>query len=700
MEKLVMPKYSGTADTIKRILSFFNTQTSWVTNEELIKYCNDEFGPNEPQAHTKKVQWPAYFRFIEWEDPSNSRSKKRITASGKRLHKAIVEEDQNVINLIFLESMENLTFGRDAHGISSDSDYEAPNIAVRCAIALDYFTKVEFKYILNQLSANGKPIFDLVSFVKKQRLINSNNYPPITNSYIDDPKILQVLLEFNFLKIDDNKYTINQILLENYADRLLSLKITNSVESPQTSSEEGDESVILTNTALRQIIFESFKYVLSQFGEENILKENEIKDTLIEDRKYKGLSLNKYFGFETLLGLFDTEQIPDNLKSSGTPRFLNEKITVLGNENVYFTSQWNGNNNGRGLSLDNFNKFLLDVSNNKIKIIKEGNDYKLVLISYSFILTQNTIYYGSPGTGKSHRADIETNGKDVQKVTFHPDYDYHSFVGGYKPTMDGDKIAYKFVPQIFTKIYIDAWKNLVSANETKPFYLQIEEINRGNCAEIFGDLFQLLDRKVDGSSKYEVTAEEELRKYLVGKDGFGTSEHEGIKDGKLRFPSNLKIIATMNTSDQSLFPMDSAFKRRWDWIYVPIDYNCASSDFTIKLNNGKSFEWLSFLKTINEEIFEITKSQDKQIGNWFIDAQNSGKVISESKFVNKVVFYLWNDVFKDEENTIFKSVNDKNLTYTSFFENDTSNNLVSYILEERLKLIDVNKAEPTTTDEE
>ena len=332
-------------------------------------------------------------------------------------------------------------------------------------------------------------------------------------------------------------------------------------------------------------------------------------------------------------------------------------------------------------------------------IHNSSDDVITPIVSTSSQDVNNVIYYGSPGTGKSHRADIETNGKDVQKVTFHPDYDYHSFVGGYKPTMDGDKIAYKFVPQIFTKIYVDAWKNLVSADETKPFYLQIEEINRGNCAEIFGDLFQLLDRDKDGFSKYEVTAEEELCKYLLSEKGFG-GNHPGIENGKLRFPNNLKIIATMNTSDQSLFPMDSAFKRRWDWIYVPIDTDCKFSDFTIQLDNGKAFEWLSFLKVINEEIFEITKSQDKQIGNWFIDAQNSGKVITESTFVNKVIFYLWNDVFKDEENTIFKSVDGKNLTYTSFFENGTSNNLVSYILEERLKLIDVNKAEPTTTEEE
>ena len=320
--------------------------------------------------------------------------------------------------------------------------------------------------------------------------------------------------------------------------------------------------------------------------------------------------------------------------------------------------------------------------------------YKKFLIETT---SKNTIYFGSPGTGKSYKANQylkDLVGKFYERVTFHPDYDYHSFVGGYKPTMDGDKIAYKFIPQIFTKIYIKAWNDL-----DNQYCLTIEEINRGNCAEIFGDLFQLLDRKADGSSKYEVSAEEELRKYLEGKDGFGTLNHEGIKDGKLRFPSNLKIIATMNTSDQSLFPMDSAFKRRWDWEYVPIDTDCKFSDFTIQLNNGKAFKWLSFLKVVNAEIYEITKSQDKQIGNWFIDAQNSGNVISESTFVNKVIFYLWNDVFKDEENTIFKSADGNKFTYSSFFEKDTLGNLVSYILEERLKLTEINNAETITTGE-
>lgn len=439
-------------------------------------------------------------------------------------------------------------------------------------------------------------------------------------------------------------------------------------------------------------------------------------------------SIKNYFNISSLFNDLDfvNKEITDEYDGDGLINkddYFKGLISLSESQNLnttfYIESEIANAQNGIGFKNwdENFKNFikiiLLPTTQLKVYLFKEGDDVSAYwefkqdfiegMTNIPVVNTtsdvQNTIYFGSPGTGKSHKADEITYGKDVQKVTFHPDYDYHSFVGGYKPTMDGDKIAYKFVPQIFTKIYVNAWKNFASADETKPFYLQIEEINRGNCAEIFGDLFQLLDRDKNGFSKYEVTAEEELCKYLLSENGFG-GNHPGIENGKLRFPNNLKIIATMNTSDQSLFPMDSAFKRRWDWIYVPIDTDCKFSDFTIQLDNGKAFEWLSFLKVINEEIFEITKSQDKQIGNWFIDAQNSGKVITESTFVNKVVFYLWNDVFKDEENTIFKSADGKNLTYTSFFENSTSNNLVSYILEERLKLTDLNKAVPTTTDEE
>lgn len=253
------------------------------------------------------------------------------------------------------------------------------------------------------------------------------------------------------------------------------------------------------------------------------------------------------------------------------------------------------------------------------------------------------IYFGNPGSGKSYKVETETKGKKVFRTTFHPDSDYSTFVGTYKPESDGDTIRYAFVPQTFTNAYIEAYKDIDT-----PVYLIIEEINRGNCAQIFGDLFQLLDRGSDGYSEYSINADKDLRDYirreLTKHKGIDqNTDPEGIEDGKLRLPPNLHILATMNTSDQSLFPMDSAFKRRWDWEYVPIQYEGATSDsFTITLS-GKQFRWIDFLKAVNDRIRRTTESEDKQLGNYFIKSD-----IEENEFKSKVMFYLWSEVCKDE----------------------------------------------------
>lgn len=253
------------------------------------------------------------------------------------------------------------------------------------------------------------------------------------------------------------------------------------------------------------------------------------------------------------------------------------------------------------------------------------------------------IYFGNPGSGKSYKVETDTKGKKVFRTTFHPDSDYSTFVGTYKPESDGDTIRYTFVPQTFTNAYIEAYKDIDT-----PVYLIIEEINRGNCAQIFGDLFQLLDRRNDGYSEYPINADKDLRDYirteLARHKGIDPDiESEGIEDGKLRLPPNLHILATMNTSDQSLFPMDSAFKRRWDWEYMPIQYKGATSDnFTIKLSD-KRFRWIDFLKAVNDRIRRVTESEDKQLGNYFIKSD-----IDEKEFKSKVMFYLWSEVCKDE----------------------------------------------------
>lgn len=253
------------------------------------------------------------------------------------------------------------------------------------------------------------------------------------------------------------------------------------------------------------------------------------------------------------------------------------------------------------------------------------------------------IYFGNPGSGKSYKVETDTKGKKVFRTTFHPDSDYSTFVGTYKPESDGETIRYTFVPQTFTNAYIEAYKDIDT-----PVYLIIEEINRGNCAQIFGDLFQLLDRRNDGYSEYPINADKDLRDYirteLARHKGIDPDiESEGIEDGKLRLPPNLHILATMNTSDQSLFPMDSAFKRRWDWEYVPIQYEGTTSDyFTITLS-GKRFRWIDFLKAVNDRIRRVTESEDKQLGNYFIKSD-----IDEKEFKSKVMFYLWSEVCKDE----------------------------------------------------
>jgi len=304
------------------------------------------------------------------------------------------------------------------------------------------------------------------------------------------------------------------------------------------------------------------------------------------------------------------------------------------------------------------------------------------------------IYYGAPGTGKSHTVNKITQGYTTIRTTFHPDSDYSTFVGCYKPTTktialrdlsghkiveDGeaiteDRIVYEFVPQAFVQAYVEAWKDT-----EKPVFLVIEEINRGNCAQIFGDLFQLLDRKEDGFSSYPIKPDQDLAKYIAKELSGEEIDNEDVKSGNiLLLPNNLYIWATMNTSDQSLFPIDSAFKRRWDWKYVPISQGRNEDGGFISWSicaNTKKYDWWSFLQKINEKVGSTTNSEDKKLGFFFCKAKD-GEISAET-FVGKVIFYLWNDVFKDYgfDDEIFKDGEGK-LTFDKFYGTDDAGNTV------------------------
>lgn len=350
---------------------------------------------------------------------------------------------------------------------------------------------------------------------------------------------------------------------------------------------------------------------------------------------------------------------------------------------------------------------------------------------YSPILSLQQIYYGAPGTGKSKAIKDLTFGESVIRTTFHPDSDYASFVGTYKPITEEvvlrdcygkkviddetkevvkeERIAYKFIPQAFLEAYVEAWKKLGSG---KKQYLIIEEINRGNCAQIFGDLFQLLDRNEYGFSDYPIVADKDMQKYLekefegweiTNKDEINQLYGEAnmvnliMKGERLVLPSNLYIWATMNTSDQSLFPIDSAFKRRWDWKYVPIREGRdkeTNAPLNWYINTGdKQYNWWSFISKVNKLIGSLTNSEDKKLGYFFCKAKDGE--IDADLFVSKVIFYLWNDVFKDYgfDDKDFQDEEGKILSFDRFYEDKKGiTNVDIAIVEQFLDNLGVEKA--------
>ena len=352
------------------------------------------------------------------------------------------------------------------------------------------------------------------------------------------------------------------------------------------------------------------------------------------------------------------------------------------------------------------------------KIYKRNNiiNAPSIPISNEKNMSRNQLFFGAPGTGKSHKIDYDLfkdeNGNPVGKgikevsenrkfrTTFHPDYDYAQLVGAYKPKKEGNGITYSFVPQVFAKEYAAAWRLQLSDEANKNVFLVIEEINRGNCAQIFGDIFQLLDRDSKGFSQYSIDADcdfaEWLDKEFKAANLWDAYKKEVGGEGKLKLPPNLNILATMNTSDQSLFPMDSAFKRRFDWEYVPISFEnqdgtekeCAKYEIDVLDSEENRFLWKDFVKKVNEKILALTESEDKQLGEFFIkpdkkDENNQLLVISEERFLGKVMFYLWNEVCKDEHKnrSFFRTKDDGYFTFQDLYKPEKKDLLNRFMAE-------------------
>lgn len=361
-----------------------------------------------------------------------------------------------------------------------------------------------------------------------------------------------------------------------------------------------------------------------------------------------------------------------------------------------------------------YDAFVELLKNDSTMPLEEPEDGPL---EFGDFIPRQIIYYGAPGTGKSHTIKKE---EDVGKITcirttFHPDSDYATFVGCYKPhKINGTKdLTYEFVEQAFLEAYKQAWMN-----PKEEIALVIEEINRGNCAQVFGDIFQLLDRSDDGWSTYPIKADTDIAEHLeeLHIPGYAATMNQRFgldKEGNDRYPDrnwfgfmalppNMSILATMNTSDQSLFPIDSAFKRRWDWKYIKIkpgkNENGEKLDWNIQIEDangepvkiigeGTKLPWWEFIQKVNVIIASMTSSADKQLGYFFCkpskkanETDEKPTIITADTLVGKVIFYLWNDVFKDygfEDASLFtyqKEVEGKNmerdLAFADFYDEE------------------------------
>lgn len=295
---------------------------------------------------------------------------------------------------------------------------------------------------------------------------------------------------------------------------------------------------------------------------------------------------------------------------------------------------------------------------------------------------RNLIYFGAPGTGKSHELNrnVEKLFKERhERVTFYPTYSYAQFVGCYKPVMkptEGgqEEIAYEFVPGPFLRVLVNALKE--PSKENGNWCLVIEEINRANAAAVFGDVFQLLDRATEyssddrirkGESEYEVAASEDIRRFLQKKLGacesaraFLQARTENDESGKviwtecsLRIPSNMYIWATMNSADQGVFPMDTAFKRRWEFEYFGIDKGEEDCSGWKIGEADNAFLWAKVRKFINERLSDNGVNEDKLMGPWFVKPEQ-GNAISLGQFKSKVLMYLWEDAARMCRPKVFK----------------------------------------------
>lgn len=427
----------------------------------------------------------------------------------------------------------------------------------------------------------------------------------------------------------------------------------NNFGSPESDSDiEPPALFIRASMDLEYLTYKEFAYLLwklEDIGGNYTDSLSELKQFRISDNLTLGEEANKYIDCKPIMILVRWGFLAEDGDTTGgkhiivAPDVLRKYKTRLRNLKIY------------NVDMD-YDDPIIDIDDSmsvdfdSVERVKGG---------------MNTLLYGVPGSGKSWTIEKEycDDESRMERLVFHPDYTYSDFIGQILPNVSDGIVSYKFTEGPFTSLVKKAY-----TNPKKMFYLIIEEINRGNAPAIFGEVFQLLDRKDDGTSEYGIT-NVDIANIVYNNP-----------NKKVRIPSNMSIIGTMNTSDQNVFTLDTAFQRRWNMRMIENTFVGHDYARTTILDTGVT--WQRFCEVINNEIvtknIRMTSSEDKRLGTYFVraadleyheEADNNDLSEKEQiqarllnyRFAEKVLKYLWDDAFKFSREDIFKNTIYKSL---------------------------------------
>ncbi len=688
MGKIVMPKNSALLNEIESVLKIYYEANDWIPNDLYKTRLKALIGDDQySSSYTKKAQITSYFGFTVWQDIRNPQSFRRITPSGKQMYEALQKNDTEKVQEVLLEALEQVKFGRDNYGCpDSNTDIEPPTLFIRAILDLGYLTYREFAWLLWKLEDLGANYTDSLQELRKLRSQGPIQLGDEANKYADCKPIM-ILVRWGFLAEDESANASNgkhiviaDEVLKKYQPRLRNLKIYNidkdiidasSFDFENDNNEDDNEKKFRAWMA-KQVTVNGTPCTASMISNNcSALKK---VCSLMEIAEYPDL--------ESIFEIVDMDvfvEVKNIIQSH--PDY--EEVNKACNNRFLSTGlKW----------YEKFlNEMLQDISGGESGEQSEKEEIDLEAIRLSS--GENVLLYGVPGSGKSWTIEHEycKPGSIVERLVFHPDYTYSDFIGQILPAVAEDgQVSYKFTPGPFTNILREAYNN-----PGKEYILIIEEINRGNAPAIFGEVFQLLDRKVEirdidddgypiGTSEYGIT-NMNIAEEMYGKDR---------KTEKVRIPSNLSIIGTMNTSDQNVFTLDTAFQRRWDMRLIENDFSNVDPTLADAEILDTTVTWRNFCVEINKIVVgnsaRMTSAEDKRLGAYFVhlrdlkfnDAMGDLKVYDalrkkesngtltddektqiaiirdairqNRKFPEKVIKYLWDDAFKFNREVIFE----------------------------------------------